>query len=115
MNWCGIAPVSQLDSRNCPHCDSSVLKILATRRGNFLLQSVWLPPDPPPGHGVHRYLFQLFMLGLGPSLAESPGCDAFRNAVQQRGLASGCLIGSYERASTEIREASDTEAPLISA
>ena len=25
----------------------------------------WLPPDPPTGHGEHRYVFQLFALGSG--------------------------------------------------
>ena len=29
---------------------------------NSYLQTSWLPPDPPPGHGVHRYAFQLFAL-----------------------------------------------------
>src|SRR6059058_2904480 len=24
---------------------------------NSYLQAAWLPPDPPPGHGVHRYAF----------------------------------------------------------
>jgi len=82
---------------------------------NSLLQSVWLPPDPPPGHGVHRYVFQLFALGPGVPLPDTPGRDAIRNAVQQRGLASGCLIGTYERPSTEILEQSATPGPLISA
>jgi len=81
---------------------------------NSLLQSVWLPPDPPPGHGVHRYVFQLFALGPGAPLPDTPGREAARNAVQQRGLASGCLIGTYERASTEISEPA-TSGPLMSA
>ena len=81
---------------------------------NSLLQSIWLPPDPPPGHGVHRYVFQLFALGPGAPLPDTPGREAARNAVQQRGLASGCLIGTYERASTEISEPA-TSGPLMSA
>ena len=82
---------------------------------NSLLQSVWLPPDPPPGHGVHRYVFQLFALGPGEPLPDTPGREAVRSAVQQRGLASGCLVGTYERASTEIREGSAAPEPLMSA
>lgn len=81
---------------------------------NSLMQSVWLPPDPPPGHGVHRYVFQLFALGPGAPLPDTPGREAARSAVQQRGLASGCLIGTYERASTEISEPA-TSGPLMSA
>ena len=33
---------------------------------NSYLQAAWLPPDPPPGHGVHRYAFQLFALDSAP-------------------------------------------------
>jgi len=64
---------------------------------NSFLMAGWLPPDPPPGHGVHRYAFQLFALGPGPSFSGAPGRDAVMEAVRERGLASGCLIGTYER------------------
>ena len=87
---------------------------LVAMGSNSLLQSAWLPPDPPPGHGVHRYVFQLFALGPGASLPGVPGREAVRGAVHQRGLASGCLIGTYERASTEISEPA-TPGPLMSA
>lgn len=75
---------------------------------NSLLQARWLPPDPPPGHGVHRYAFQVFALGPGAPLPESPGRDAVRAAVVDRGLASGCLIGTYERSGS-------VEEPLVQA
>lgn len=71
---------------------------------NSLLMSRWLPPDPPPGHGVHRYVFQLFALGPGTPLPDSPGREALATAIAERGLASGCLIGTYERPSTSITE-----------
>ncbi len=71
---------------------------------NSLLQTVWLPPDPPPGHGVHRYLFQIFALAAGDPLPATPGRDALREALLQRGLASGWLIGTYERPSGSIAE-----------
>ena len=81
---------------------------LVTMGLNSLLREQWLPPDPPPGHGVHRYLFQVFALGPvegeADPLPESPGRDALRSAVQRRGLASGCLTGTYERPSTRITE-----------
>lgn len=69
---------------------------------NSLLQERWLPPDPPPGHGLHRYVFQLFALGPGAALPAAPGRDALRQALIERGLASACLIGTYERPSTAI-------------
>lgn len=64
---------------------------------NSLMMAGWLPPDPPPGHGVHRYAFQLFALGPGPSFSGTPGRDTVMDAVRERGLASGCLFGTYER------------------
>ena len=70
---------------------------------NSLLATGWLPPDPPPGHGPHRYVFQLFALGAGPALGGTPGRDAVMHAVQERGLASGCLVGTYERHDTTVR------------
>lgn len=69
---------------------------------NSYLMAGWLPPDPPPGHGVHRYVFQLFALAAGEAFSSTPGRDEVLEAVQQRGLASGCLIGTYERPDTSI-------------
>jgi phosphatidylethanolamine-binding protein (PEBP) family uncharacterized protein len=69
---------------------------------NSLLQTRWLPPDPPPGHGVHRYVFQIFALEPGAPLPDRLGREALRQAVVERGLASGCLIGTYERPSGTI-------------
>lgn len=64
---------------------------------NSYLQAAWLPPDPPPGHGPHRYAFQLYALGEGEALGETPGRDALVSAIQARAVASGLLIGTYER------------------
>lgn len=74
---------------------------------NSYLQTAWLPPDPPPGHGVHRYAFQVFALEAGAAFAEAPGRDAVLEAIRQRGLASGCLIGTYQRPDTTIVEKTD--------
>ncbi|MBK1711370.1 YbhB/YbcL family Raf kinase inhibitor-like protein [Rubrivivax gelatinosus] len=71
---------------------------------NSLLQSAWLAPDPPPGHGLHHYLFQVFALEAGEGLGSTPGRDALRQAVLARGLASGCLVGCYERRDGSITE-----------
>jgi Raf kinase inhibitor-like YbhB/YbcL family protein len=64
---------------------------------NSYLMAGWLPPDPPPGHGRHRYAFQLFALGPGAPFDGTPGRDEVMAQVRERGLASGCLIGTYER------------------
>ena len=58
----------------------------------------WLPPDPPTGHGDHRYAFQLFALDAG---AGDPGTDPGRAAllasIQGHVLAAGLLVGIYSR------------------
>ena len=64
---------------------------------NSYLQTGWLPPDPPPGHGTHRYAFQLFALNSAVDWPATPGRDALIEAVQAYGIAAGLLIGTYER------------------
>ncbi|MGJ7534273.1 MULTISPECIES: YbhB/YbcL family Raf kinase inhibitor-like protein [unclassified Variovorax] len=70
---------------------------------NSTLQAAWLPPDPPPGHGVHRYAFQLFALGSVPELSETPGRDEIVDALREHAIASGLLIGTHERSDGSIR------------
>ena len=70
---------------------------------NSSLRTGWLPPDPPPGHGAHRYAFQLFALGAGAGFKGTPGRDEVRETVARCGLASGLLVGTYERPDTSIR------------
>ncbi|MET3495921.1 YbhB/YbcL family Raf kinase inhibitor-like protein [Variovorax boronicumulans] len=70
---------------------------------NSSLQSAWLPPDPPPGHGVHRYAFQLFALAGTPVFSEAPGRDEVFDALKEHAIASGLLIGSFERPDSSIK------------
>lgn len=74
---------------------------LKTGRNSYL-QTQWLPPDPPPGHGVHRYAFQVFALAVGAEFGDAPGREAVLEAIRDHGLASGCLIGTYERPDSSI-------------
>jgi Raf kinase inhibitor-like YbhB/YbcL family protein len=64
---------------------------------NSYLQQAWLPPDPPPGHGTHRYAFQLFALTEGEPFKNAPGRHELMEALRERAIASGCLIGTYTR------------------
>lgn len=64
---------------------------------NSYLRQTWMPPDPPPGHGKHRYAFELFALTTGAGFSDAPGREEVATAVRERGIASGCLIGIYER------------------
>ena len=65
---------------------------------NSYLREGWLPPDPPTGHGEHRYAFQLFALdaALGDP-GVSPGRTALVEAMSGHVLAAGLLIGTYSR------------------
>ncbi|MCM8730979.1 YbhB/YbcL family Raf kinase inhibitor-like protein [Hephaestia sp. GCM10023244] len=58
----------------------------------------WLPPDPPTGHGEHRYAFQLFALDDDtPDPGETPRRAALVKAMRGHVLAAGLLIGTYSR------------------
>lgn len=70
---------------------------------NSYLQAAWLPPDPPPGHGVHRYAFQLYALRAVPVFSETPGRDEVLDALREHAMASGLLIGTCERPDGSIR------------
>jgi Raf kinase inhibitor-like YbhB/YbcL family protein len=64
---------------------------------NSFLGAAYLPPDPPPGHGPHRYAFQVFALDTRPHLGASPGRRELIDALRGHVLAKGGLIGTYER------------------
>jgi len=86
---------------------------LLTGRNSYL-QQAWLPPDPPPGHGWHRYAFQIFALATdAPDLSDSPGREEVLDLLAAHAVASGLLIGRYERPDTSIQI--PTAAPLAGA
>jgi Raf kinase inhibitor-like YbhB/YbcL family protein len=80
---------------------------LALGRNSYLTQA-WLPPDPPPGHGPHRYVFQLFALvdegGTEDepprAFSSAPGRNELVEVLRERAVASGWLIGVYSRDNT---------------
>lgn len=65
---------------------------------NSFLKDQWLPPDPPNGHGPHRYLFQVYAVDAALELDPSPGRGAVIDAMHGHVLAKGTLTGTYERA-----------------
>jgi len=77
---------------------------------NSYLQHGWLPPDPPPGHGRHRYAFQVFALAGDAVLPETPGRDALMEALQAHAIASGLLVGTYERHDTTVSASEESAA-----
>ena len=64
---------------------------------NSFLAAEYLPPDPPTGHGPHRYVFQLFALDRPLTLSEEPGRGSVVEALRGHVLAKGLLTGTYER------------------
>ena len=64
---------------------------------NSFLSLGWLPPDPPTGHGPHRYAIQIYALDTRPELEEGTGRGALVQALQGHVLAKGLLVGTYER------------------
>ena len=73
------------------HSDTALLGL------SSFLRPAWLPPDPPPGHGMHRYAFQVFALAAPLKLAVHPGRRAVMQAMVGKVLARGLLIGTFER------------------
>lgn len=65
---------------------------------NSYLRIGYLPPDPPPGHGPHRYAFQLFALMAPLAIdTDAPGRTELVDALRVHAVAKGMLIGVYER------------------
>ena len=64
---------------------------------NSLRKSEYLPPDPPTGHGHHRYVFQLFAVDHALDLRRDTDKDAILRALRGHVLARGRLVGLYER------------------
>jgi Raf kinase inhibitor-like YbhB/YbcL family protein len=64
---------------------------------NSFLCTEYLPPDPPPGHGEHRYVFQLFALNQALAIDGAPGRTALLEAMNGHVISKGILIGTYER------------------
>jgi Raf kinase inhibitor-like YbhB/YbcL family protein len=59
--------------------------------------SSYAGPSPPPGHGVHRYHFELFALDRVIPTGNTLDRRAVVEAMKGHVLASGELVGRYER------------------
>jgi Raf kinase inhibitor-like YbhB/YbcL family protein len=64
---------------------------------NSFLKVGWLPPDPPRGHGPHRYAFQLFALDVRLDLGAKPGRGQLLAAMRGHIVARGVMIATYSR------------------
>ena len=64
---------------------------------NALGRPGWTAPTPPPGHGPHRYAFQVFALDARPGFPYPPGRALLMRTIRPHIIAQGRMIGTYER------------------
>ena len=64
---------------------------------NFLGRPGWTPPSPPPGHGPHRYAFQVFALNARPQFPYPPSRAGLLRRIRPHLIAQGRVIGTYVR------------------
>jgi Raf kinase inhibitor-like YbhB/YbcL family protein len=64
---------------------------------NSVARPGWMAPSPIPGHGPHRYAFQLFAVDTVPSFPSPPGRGQLLRALKSNILAATRLIGVYQR------------------
>ncbi|AXK35648.1 YbhB/YbcL family Raf kinase inhibitor-like protein [Streptomyces armeniacus] len=69
----------------------------STELVNGFGQRGWGGPLPPPGDEAHRYFFRLYALSGPSALPDAPSADDVHQAVEERQLASGTLVGLYQR------------------
>jgi Raf kinase inhibitor-like YbhB/YbcL family protein len=60
-------------------------------------QAGWYGTKPPAGHGLHRYHFQLFALSKTLDLPPTASLEEVVSALKGLTIASGELVGTYER------------------
>ena len=54
-------------------------------------------PMPPPSHGVHRYFFRVYALGVNLVIEPGKEKNALLEAMSGHILGEGQLMGTYER------------------
>ena len=64
---------------------------------NSVARPGWMAPSPMPGHGPHRYAFQLLAVDTMPSFTSPPGRGVLLRLLRQNLIASARLIGVYQR------------------
>jgi phosphatidylethanolamine-binding protein (PEBP) family uncharacterized protein len=63
---------------------------------NSFFRANYQPPDPPKGHGPHRYAYQLFAVSRSVK-GWAPGRRRLLADLRAHATAKGMLIGTYER------------------
>lgn len=61
----------------------------------------WFGPRPPPGHGLHRYHFQIFALAAPLSFGPDTPLEILVNGLKGDTLADGVMVAVYEAPETQ--------------
>lgn len=64
---------------------------------NMLRQTIYAGPRALPGHGLHRYVFELFALNRKLSFKKPPSLAELMSAMNRAVIARGKLEGTFER------------------
>lgn len=56
----------------------------------------WFGPKPPPGHGVHRYYFQVFALDQLIEMSPDTPLAELLNVLKGHTIAQGEMMATYE-------------------
>ena len=57
----------------------------------------YMGPRPVPGHGPHRYIFQILPLSRCTAFSSAPKLKAFMGGISGTVIGRGMLMGTYER------------------
>ena len=76
---------------------STPLSSGAAQGRNDMRKDGYYGPEPPPGHGVHHYHFQVFAVDRQLDLRAPIERDQLVEALRDHVLAWGELVGTYER------------------
>lgn len=62
---------------------------------NSLGETGWTGPNPPPGHGTHRYYFWVY--ALDAAVEGTPSREEFLDAYASHVLEQNRVVGTYSR------------------
>ncbi|HYE44401.1 MAG TPA: YbhB/YbcL family Raf kinase inhibitor-like protein [Caulobacter sp.] len=64
---------------------------------NSFFNTGYLPPDPPPGHGPHRYVAQIYALDAPSGFKGLPRRPQVRDLLHKHAIARGMICATYVR------------------
>ncbi len=98
IEWGLAGADGQLPAGALPHSGEPLPADVFMGR-NSLLTVGYLAPDPPSGHGMHRYAFEVFALdsALRVDTGLAPGRRKVVQWLIEHAIAKGMLIGVYGR------------------